>query len=527
VTRSSSWTSAILLLPLLGWFALLPVLLSLPVYSDELEWKLMTSRLFLDGGKLVYVFPPCTRGRLLDVPVSWYPIELINALIYADMTNPQILRYWGVAIFCGLMGYATWFAWHRLRPQLHPLAICGGILVPLSFGVLPFLTVLNRPEQGLMLILVLACTLPFIFHERERERSPALTWLLALVYVLLSWMILAIHMKAVFLLPVMLLSACCCLRKWRPITLVVAAVGFGAWQTLTLWLTRADCPESPFLQDVFRRQNMSPHDLESGPLSFLSQTLANIRGVKDYWRATGFQDIYQANWLPPSGSPLTVFDKILNACVPILMAVAAVLIIRAFAKTFSQAVQRRKLPDPAASISMCLLLCLLAIACFQKGKNFYESSLAIPMLGLAVLLILPAQVTRKARIAFAGLAALAVASQLTLALSFYPHLAAWRAAQAARPVQQEHIRTLAARCGVKIDQTTSHLLVDTQTYTVLWPTRQLYFLHYLYGWWGTGTDPSQVIRDIGITGAIGECRFVTRERWASIVSDEKLCCAHV
>jgi hypothetical protein len=522
LTRKFSWISAILALPLLGWIALAPLLVISPIYGDEFEWKRTTARLFLDGGKLQYFFPECSKGRLLESPISWYPLQLVHAAMYADMTNPQILRYWGIVFFLALIAYCTWFVRFHIRPESGILATTGAILAPLSIGVLPFLMVLNRPEQSLLLILTLACTLPLVLDKEAS--SPAKGWLLALLFAMLSCAAVASHIKGIFLLPLMLLCAYLSIRDWRPTMVVFALSCFGAFQTFKIWSARTDCPESPFLVDVFRNQSISPYDLQLGLWSLLNGVLLDIRGIKDYWRATGFQQVYQGDWLPAAQSPRMLIETALNACVPILMVVAVVIVVRASAAAVNRAARRRQPPDAATVISACLLVTFIAIAAFQKSKNFYESSLTIPILGLAVLLGLPAYATRQSRLALACLCGLAVISQIVLAVRFYPHLAPWRHGLVALASDQQRVRSLVARCGVKIDSTTSRLLMDYTSYTVLWPTREPYLIGNIDGWWGTGLDMAHVIQDAKISGAVGACRPFIKEHWPSVISDGAFCC---
>src|SRR5579872_1805415 len=175
-----------LMLPVLGWIGLLPLLLVFPIYSDELLWKLLDSRLLLDSGKLLYLFPECTKGISLDPPISWYPLQLIDAALYSDMTNPQMLRYWAIGIFFALVFYCAWFVRFSLRPAIGYAATVGAVLAPLSLGVLPFLLVMNRPEQGLLVVLVLGCSIPVLL---ERRKMAALQiWAIAAVFTLLCWL---------------------------------------------------------------------------------------------------------------------------------------------------------------------------------------------------------------------------------------------------------------------------------------------------------------------------------------------------
>jgi hypothetical protein len=103
------------ILPLMGLALIVPYLLALPIYGDEAQWKLVSSRLLIDG-KLVYLFPACVTGFLLDPPLTAYPLRLIEAALYADASDPRSLRLPAVGIFVAILLYLGWFAWRISGP---------------------------------------------------------------------------------------------------------------------------------------------------------------------------------------------------------------------------------------------------------------------------------------------------------------------------------------------------------------------------------------------------------------------------
>ena len=82
-------------------------------------------------------------------------------------------------------------------------------------------------------------------------------------------------------------------------------------------------------------------------------------------------------------------------------------------------------------IAISLMVCVVGIAAFQSGKNFYEAALILPILCLAVMLgltakALPAPLLHHGRKLIAVVCIVAFTSQLALAARFYPELPRWR-----------------------------------------------------------------------------------------------------
>jgi hypothetical protein len=526
--RRISWFSVALVLPLLGWVSLLPLLLVFPIYSDELLWKLINSRLLLDSGKLIYLFPGCSKGLSLAPPISWYPVQLTDAILYSDMTNPQVLRYGGVLGFIAIIVYCAWFVRFNLRLEIGRLSTVGAVLAPMSLGVLPFLLVLNRPEQALVLVLVCGCTIPAIV--RDRKLTILQTWMISALFILLCWLAVSTHIKAIFVLPALLTAAFLALRQWLPSLTILAAACFGAIETFRLWSIRTDCPESPFLMQVFRNQSLSASDLSDGAVHLLRLVWQNVLNMNTYWDNAGFQKNYQGQWLPSADAPQTLIDRILNAAIPVFIGIGAAFVIAAFASSTARAVKTRKVPDSGPLIGMSLLACLVSISAFQSGKNFYETALILPLFTIAVMsalttTTLPIATLFGGRKVIVLLAIFAFSNQLIIAYRYYPKFSAWQLALEARQPKQDAVRRLIDRCGIEADTRTKHLLVDEFTYTLLWRTQEPYFLGLVDGWWGTGLDQARIIHERNIIGAVGACPLVSTKIWSSIISEAGFCCA--
>lgn len=526
---SRRWFSYVLLLPLLGWLALIPLQLALPIYSDELEWNLINSRMMIDSGKLLYLFLPCSRGFLLDVPISWYPTRLIDAALYADMTNPQTLRYWAMLIFAAIVFYSAWFARRTVFPETAFLKILGVVCAPLALCVLPFQLVMNRPEQGLVVAILLGCTTPVLLHGRRINTVQA--WGLAAFYVLLAWAVAATHIKGLFFLPALLAAGFLAIRRWLPSIVLAAATTFSALETVNLWSKRTDCPESPFLVDVFRSLSIRPDDLVNGVGQFIWRIGANYVDVARYWQQVAFQQEYESEWLPSAASQPSMLELFSNAVLPSVILLGFIICAVAVALEVKRTVATGVLPRTGAVLGFLLIVGIFGVVSFQYIKNFYEAGLLLPMLGLAVLLFLPTIVPQipnsfhsGARAIIGGLVLCAAISQFTLIWRFQANAADWWDDLASRASEQDSLRDVIKQCGIANNATTSRLILDESSYPLLWRTREPVLERYLLGWYGTGLDRTKVIRDRNVSGLVGNCEMIPSNYNENVIAKDGYCC---
>ena len=487
--------------------------------------------MLIDGGKLVYLYPVCARGFLLDAPLSWVPAKLFDAALYADMTNPQILRYAAMLIFWAIAVYSAWFARRTVFPGTAFLKVLGGVCAPLALAVLPFQLVMNWPEQGIVVAILLGCTLPVLLKDRRLNTVQA--WGLAAVYVLLSWTIAATHIKGLFFLPALLAAGFLAIRRWLPSIALAAATIFSVRETLEVWSKRTDCPESPFLVEVFRSLSLRPEDLTNGIGHFVLAVAANFVDAARYWTQVGFQQEYESIWLPPATSPPTAFELFTNAVLPTVGFLGFMICAVAVALEARKAAATRALPPTAAIIGFLLIVGLFGVVSFQHSKNFYEAGLLFPVLGLAVLLFLPRLVSQMpngirsgAGAVMAALALCAAISQVALMWRFHSDVAGWWDALAARKTQQASVRAVVDRCGIANKATTSRLLLDDFSYSVLWRTREPLLLRNVAGWYGTGTDIGKLMRDRNVSGIVAACDAIPPDV-GSVVAKDGYCCVKI
>jgi hypothetical protein len=364
-----------------------------------------------------------------------------------------------------------------------------------------------------------------------RRVNTVQTWGLAAFYVLLSWAVTATHIKGLFFLPALLAAGFIALRRWLPSIVLAAAAIFGVVETLKLWSRRTDCPESSFLIEVFRSLSIRPDDLANGVGQFIGLVSSNFMDAARYWTQVAFQQDYESAWLPSAASQPTIPELFSNAVLPTVILLGFMMCAVGVALEFKRTLTTGVLPRTGALIGFLLIVGIIGVVGFQRVKNFYEAGSLFPMLGLAVLLFLPSLGSRMpnsfhsgARAVMGGLVLCAVISQSALIWRFQGNAADWWDDIAARASRQNSVRAVVEQCGIANNSTTSRLIVDELSYTVLWRTRQPVLERFLLGWYGTGIDQSKVIRDRNVAGIVGECEMIPSDYNENVIAKDGYCC---
>ena len=426
------------------------------------------------------------------------------------------------------MFYVSWVAKRTLSLTAPLPSVLGVTWATLSLGVLPFLLVLHRAEQAALVPLLIGCTLPVVSTPNGDARWRS--WGFAALYVLLSWFMLAGHTKTVLLLPALLLSAALMIRRWLPVMMLFGAAAFGFIETYRLWQVRYDCPNSPFLAQIYRSVAVSPDDLASGITPFLQRIEVNLLGASKYWRAAEFGLDFQSYWLP-SASQVTSVEHVINFMLPALVLLAVLIIVLAIIIELTNKSERFCLSRGTA-IAAALLVGLLSLAALQINKNFYEASLQFPVLSLAVLLALPAVLRRTACArtlwsgAIVGLVMLALSSNAALALRLWAELPHWWGKIASRELRQQALGRVIERCGIDKGPNSKRLILDDFAYSVLWRTREPMFMAFFEGWWATGLDQKKLIAERKVSGLIAHCNQFPAKYSGLAVTDQTFCCVN-
>ena len=130
----------------------LAVVFFLPVYTDEILWKLLLGRYHADGNQefALTLIPSC-RFYAKDVPWLLLPYRLFNEMLYGNIPGPLSIRVFGFALELVWLGL-TWRLFAGLvRPQISSYHAATGVLAFAMLGILPFMLELGRPEQFLLI----------------------------------------------------------------------------------------------------------------------------------------------------------------------------------------------------------------------------------------------------------------------------------------------------------------------------------------------------------------------------------------
>jgi hypothetical protein len=524
--------SAVPVLSCAGFAALLPILLVLPIYPDEPQWRLINARYFLDGGRMLYLFPVCHNGFLNTAPITSYPYWILNSLLYANMSDVYRLRVWGLLTSLLLVMLVASFL-PKLVPSTSSLGTrIGIVLSPLSLGMMPFLLSFNRPEQQLLVIICLTIALTVLVRSRPTSPPSWMKWLLAGIYALLATFLMAVHMKGLFLMPALLVAAVAAIRSPLPSAFVGAVASISAWETFVLWRDRTNCPESPFLTQVLRNLSLSPLDLANGIGPFLRSAWQDLLNVSAYWHSIEFLPENQSGWLPNMTYPPTAAERFINQAIPIVVILGFVLVSLGALSALFAWFRKGQAPRFETGLAVCLAGIVPAFASYQITKNFYEASLILPVIGLAVVCALPSLLSLPfagniSRILLTALALLALVSQCALAARFYAQYSLWSQGKENTYRATAAVARLAAQCGVAANASSSRVLMDLPAYSALWRTREPLFLELFSGWWATGINQQKLLRDRQVSAVVGTCNRIDSNLFPPTVRDEGFCCARL
>lgn len=513
--------------------------LLLPLYTDEVAWRFLLSRVTQDGGVDRWVGETCGANVLAYPPTFMLPLRHMSAWLTSAFPDPRWVRVAGVTI-AGLAVVLTRTLIGLIeKDAARRSTLRIAVFLMLGLGVLPLMLTWSRPEQPIWIALLVSSIIALRNTSSPPSSARAL-WSVAAITVVTTWT-LGYHVKALFYLPVFVtclwIAGAGSDRRWPRLVAtgligVLAAIAYG------YWAARFQCPDDAVLRAKLDGENISSTLLRSGlggAMAAVPQIVLNANPVRYVFRILP-ADWFMSSWLTPVQAPHRL---LLLWRWSILAAWGAVAGTALWAVWLI--IRRRLFRDPRLYIAVAITVSLLAWGAVQSNKNAYESSLYLPMLLVVVALVVAvarvdAMILRRL---LYGLVPLFVVSQTALFAQYTPRLYRLQQRVGYIPDQpwsipvwsfaryRERAIAAGAKCGISPARPNRRLLVDDASYFIFADSyRPLHYTGVTGPWIGKITDPATYLRTMRSSGAVLGCRQLDpwpRSRALAIATGD-ICC---
>lgn len=535
------------LLVIAAFVAILMIGLLVPIYADEVAFRMMRAGFFSEGQRVLTLLPQCHPDLALPIPLSMFPAAFSVSLIVSGL--PPI----GVRI----AGLSTAFVWVCLLALLIRFLLIerqsqsswlSGILAILGLGVLPLTLILARSEQWLLVLITLFVVFPLATARLGQSRFDwSQVGLLAVFCMAVSLAFYA-HPKALFFLPLFAVSAYCSFHGKSRLAFWIATV-FLFWSAFQAFKFAQDsiaCPDAPVFGAYMASQTTKLSMLFVAPVATLSELWGNL------WAAPHaiikhllFKPAYQSAWLPPAPvSEIGYLSRLVSLAISNVLWLVIWVAVLLPLVTAGLLFKRRDLGH-LFFISLALWVGLVGHLAIYKAWNFYGGAL---VLGLAVLQILlsAVQVHWAEGVGGiwnwlrAGLALVLIGSAVVLATEIVPEM--YRAIDSEQvglknqPIsvpafgfsdQRTKIREFAAGCSIHGDGA-RRLVVDDLTYFAFDNLREPLHLVYFYeGGFGVdvkGEPTIRMLERLEVEGIVAQCTFMPAMLMKQARKEGNLCC---
>lgn len=469
-----------------------------PVFADEAPWLMQNSHMLYDGGKMVNMYPSCESNFAVAVPWLMMPGRVFASLLHPDnlwgMRVESAVKY----LLCiGLLAMVC-----RKALGMGWLLAVSGVAAVMSFGFLPSIYLLDRPETSVMAGITLVVLMGFV-EAGTRWRKIALG---VAYFCVLSW-VFSTHPKIQAAFPALLVMA------WfigarifasvagRLVFMVASVVMMGS--CMDLWKEHQTCPDSAEGTHYLKVHTLVPSQMFDEPakaLVVMGKNLADaghkyftsLRVNSSYLGIYGMRMRMPAGWLRDM-----INGAVVMTVVGLLMALAVSVV--AAARQGAQAAWPRSLPF------LLVLPPLMVVMTKLNMWSFWEIGFLLYM-GVLALVLMVGQVQWHMRYPRGFQTALAVVMGVSV-LSHGLLYAGWKGfyddAGSARHVngvyehrgekyfplhfqtmfdegREERIQAAAAMCGIALDGTSKHIVFDDWTYLSVYRSFQPFYGMYLF-----------------------------------------------
>jgi hypothetical protein len=498
----------------------------IPVYTDEIGWRFQ-ERAAIDGGLDIMFNDACGPNTIAHAPWFMMPVRWFSALANQMLANPLFVR--GAGVLCALVWVALLYmligrlahdAGQRRRLRALALSLLG-------IGILPFLLVLSRPEQPI--ILTMTAILLITFARGPSPDSSVRAWLKVAAIVGLATIALSYHLKA----ELYALVACACLivcTHGRG-TLVPRLGGLFTLAALTMasahyWVERFKCPDDPKLAAMYARENIAAVLAEHGNAFQMASQVVNGANPLNYVLLATPSGSPMSEWLPTGLFTPTIS---LVFMIVLLFTWTAAVVIAAIALVgFFRSERLQALAEPRVPVSLSILGIIVIWGSSQLNKNVYEAAHILPMLAIFVMLCLSLPMKswfpdRGSRLlAKVGVPLALISEIIVLASTVGPLLKAEQNPGYVRgqPFSvaiwgyagiRRNIADAMQASGIPTDRRLHRVLVDELSYLALQKTQMPLHRLGVFSVWNSETDPVEYLRSRDSDGVVVGCHFLLQE----------------
>jgi hypothetical protein len=492
----------------------------LPLYPDEIAYRLIGSRLFFDHGILGNIYPACASFTLA-APWPWYPAKLLDYLAFGWYDSPVYYRAASAATAVAALAGGV----AMLRKLDYEANAVRLFILLLSLGIVPFSFIMARPEGA-----IFACFFWLMSLSLDRARAARGGILSGLLFLLLSSILLSSHPKSFLFLPALaILYVVWSRREGVSAGTRIALAAFLLWLTFDstrYWSAFAVCPDNKSVQAIIDGLTLSPGFLVSDPAGFLHAFALSLADSGAYFKQAIYRHKYMGGWLPPPPRLLlSTFDLLANIVQTALIAAGLAGMLAIFAGFMRRIKNPAALASsfyrqPAAFLGAVLALTLLLGMGVNRGKNFYEVAFVFPILFTCVFVHRPSAALLSkvsgGRFRREVIAAVALFTGLTAALNFLPPflhgysgISVSLTTLSERRVQTD-IAAMSAACGIPAPEAASHLIVDDLTYQFFRASHKPVLVTWLYAT-TTGMDRRAFVARFKTSGILARCGYIPAE----------------
>jgi hypothetical protein len=511
-----------------GAFALALLLgVLMPLYTDDVGSRMITTRAIIEGGRLVSLLPQCEGSFITPLPASQWPGALVYHVLFSWFGLAGIKLSALVLVVLVLGG-----VWVALKRRIGPFS---AFLSVQAVGLLPLALISGRAETVLLVVIAALVALPLRWPF-ARVRSIRRRVLLALAYVVMLSTFFFAHPKSLLFLPLVLLSilASCGTRRWVTGVVLCGAALFMASQTFALAKTATACAEAPHIEHIFAQMTFKPAELLASPgLAVENYALQASRSGD----AMSF-DAKGPRWLMPAEAPASLPVSVVDAVVrfgigAFFFLVPLYVVVAAFR---APRVHRKR-----TFLALVIVACTAGHVALSRSFAFYNVTFVTSLFALAAIVAPPIPIRNVVHTGRMMLNGFAILSVIVLLVRAGPIV--WKTFRYPgtdlpdRPswvppfgysVERPKIRAMAASCGIRGDGM-QRLVIDDATFFAFDDLHEPLHLSYVNDgdMWGAdvpGDKAIERLRHLRASGIISRCPFLPRELVSNARRDGDYCC---